>query len=190
VECPDNSEPVWVESTGAGIEFGTSVRSYNRRSNRNFSFFLTGSLPKHHAEAGRVNLYKGYFYSASFPALLKELSTTLASRKKRKKVVSAGSRGTTLSNGPKVSQRPRSMNSGNRKAKELANSGGSTELAHRRSASDTGSAPLPASSVTCEQAGLGSRQFGPPEDGMTGILTWRTDGPTKEREVDCRRINS
>ena len=143
MECPDNSEPVWVESTGAGIEFGTSVRSYNRRSNRNFSFFLTGSLPKHHAEAGRVNLYKGYFYSASFPALLKELSTTLASRKKRKKVVSAGSRSTTLSGGPKATQRPPTSNAGKRKANGLVDPGDSTEPANSRPALALGPRPCP-----------------------------------------------
>ena len=47
--------------------FETSIRSYNMRSNRNFSFFLTGFLPKHHAQAGRVSLYKSSLYYAAFP---------------------------------------------------------------------------------------------------------------------------
>jgi len=55
------------------------------------------------------------------PALLKELRTALASsKKKRKTVVAAGSRGTTLSGGPKASQRPTSLKAGKRKANELA----------------------------------------------------------------------
>jgi len=57
------------------------------------------------------------------PALLKELRTALASSKKRKRVVSAGSCGTTLSGGPKASQHPSIMNAGKRKANEQANSG-------------------------------------------------------------------
>jgi len=47
--------------------FETSIRSYNRRSNRNFSFFITGFLPKLHAQAGWVSLYKDSFYYAAFP---------------------------------------------------------------------------------------------------------------------------
>jgi hypothetical protein len=55
-------------------------------------------------------------------ALLKKLRTTLASsKKKRKTVVSAGSRGTMLGGRPKASQRPPSLNAGKRKANELVN---------------------------------------------------------------------
>ena len=81
-------------------------------------------------------------------------------------MVAAGSRGTTLSRRPKASQRPPSLNAGKRKANELVNSGGSTEPANRRPAPGAGSAPLPAfTSVTGEQAALGSRQLGSPRVG-------------------------
>jgi len=66
----------------------TSIRSYNRRSNRTFSFFLTGFLLKHHAQAVRVSVYKGSFYYAAFLALLKELRTALALTKGRGKQLS------------------------------------------------------------------------------------------------------
>ena len=73
-------------------------------------------------------------------------------------MVSAGSSGTTLSGGPKASQRPPSLNAGKRKANEPVNSGGSTEPAHKCPALGAGYAPLPAfTSVTDEQAALGSR---------------------------------
>jgi hypothetical protein len=101
------------------------------------------------------------------PALLKELRTAVASsKKKRKVVVSAGSRGTTLSGAPKAFQHPPSLNAGKRKAKELLSSGGSTETANRCPAPNAGCAPLPAF-VTGEQATLGSRQLGSPEGGVT-----------------------
>jgi len=102
------------------------------------------------------------------PALLKELRTALASSKrKRKTVVSAGSRGTTLSAAPKASDHPSILNAGKRKANELVNWGRSTEPANRRPAPGAGCAPLPAFiSVTGEQAVLGSRQLGQPEGRM------------------------
>jgi len=56
-------------------------------------------------------------------ALLKELRTALSTRRKRKTVVSAGSRGTTLSGGPKASQRPPTLNAGKRKSNEPVNLG-------------------------------------------------------------------
>ena len=92
------------------------------------------------------------------PALLKELKTALAtSKKKRKTVVTAGSRGTTLSGAPKASQHP-SLSAGKRKANELVSSSGSTQPANRRPAPGAGCTPLPAfTSVTGEQAALGSR---------------------------------
>ena len=59
------------------------------------------------------------------PALLKEIRTALAlSKKKRKTVVSAGNRGTTLSGAPQASQHPPSLKAGKRKANELVSSGG------------------------------------------------------------------
>jgi hypothetical protein len=97
------------------------------------------------------------------PAILKELRTALATSKKRKTVVSAGNHGTTLGGGTKSSLRPPSLNASKRKTNEHANLGGSTEPANRRPAPGTGSVPLPAStSVTGEQAVLGSRQLAPP----------------------------
>jgi len=83
-------------------------------------------------------------------------------------VVSAGSSGTTLSGGPKASQRPPNLNAGKRKANELVNSNGSTEPANRRPESGAGSAPLPAfTSVTAEKAAVGSRQLGPAKGELT-----------------------
>jgi len=92
------------------------------------------------------------------PALLKELRTDLASsKKKRKTVVSAGSRGTTLSGAPKASQHP-SLSAGKRKTNELVSSCGSTQTANRRPVPGAECAPLPAfTSVTGEQAALGSQ---------------------------------
>jgi hypothetical protein len=61
------------------------------------------------------------------PELLKKLRTALASsKKKRKKLVSAASRGTTLSGAPKASQHPPCLSAGKRKVNELVSSGGST----------------------------------------------------------------
>jgi hypothetical protein len=87
------------------------------------------------------------------PVLLKDLRTALASsKKKRKTVVSAGSRGTTLSGAPKASQHPSSLSAGKRKANELVSSGDSTQPANWRPAPGAGCAPLPAfTSVTSEQ---------------------------------------
>jgi len=60
------------------------------------------------------------------------------------------------------------LNAGKREANGLVDSGDSTEPANRRPAPGAGSAPLPAfTSVTGEQAALGSRQLGPPEGGVT-----------------------
>jgi len=79
------------------------------------------------------------------PTLLKELRTALASSKKKKKtVVSAGSRGTTLSGAPIDSQHTSSLIAGKRKANELVSSGGSTQLSNRRPGPGVGCAPLPA----------------------------------------------
>jgi len=86
--------------------------------------------------------------------------------------VSAGSHGTTLSGAPKASQHPPSLKAGKRKANELVSSGGSSQPANRRQGPGVGCAPLPAFiSVTGEQAALGSRQIGPPEDGVTYAAT-------------------
>jgi len=83
-------------------------------------------------------------------------------------VVSARSRGTTLRGTLKGSQHPSSLSAGKRKANELVSSSGSTQPANRRPAPGAGCAPLPAfTSVTGEQAALGSRQPGPPEGGVT-----------------------
>jgi hypothetical protein len=102
------------------------------------------------------------------PAILKELRTALATSKKKRKTVVSGSHGTTLGGGPKSFLRPPSLNASKRKANEHANSGGSTEPANRRPAPGAGPVPLPAfTSVTGEQAALGSRQLGPPVGGVT-----------------------
>ena len=83
-------------------------------------------------------------------------------------MVSAGSRGTTLSGAPKASQHPPSLNAGKPKANELLSSGGSTQPTNRCPAPGAGCAPLPTfTSLTGEQAALGSRQLGPPEGGVT-----------------------
>jgi hypothetical protein len=78
--------------------------------------------------------------------------------------VSAGSRSTARGGGPKAI----SQLAGKRKANELISSGDSMEPAKRRPANDTGSTLLPAfSSVTGEQAAIGSRQLGLSEGGVT-----------------------
>ena len=144
----------------------TSIRSYNRRSNRTFSFFLTGFLLKHHAQAVRVSVYKGSFYYAAFLGTSKGAEdSSRFDQRKRKTVEYAGSRGTTLSGASKASQHPSSPSAGKRKANELVSSGGSTQPANRRPAPVAGCAPLPSfTSVTGEQAALGSRQHGPPRE--------------------------
>ena len=103
------------------------------------------------------------------PALLKELSLALSSRKKKKKtVMSAGSHSTAPGGGPKASQRPSSQHAAKSKANVLASSGDSIEPANRCPAPGAGSVPLPAiSSFTSELAAVGSRQLGPPEGGVT-----------------------
>jgi hypothetical protein len=90
-----------------------------------------------------------------------------ASRRKKKPAVLTGSRGTT-SDGARASQRSSGQLAGKRKANELASSGDSSEPANRRPEPGAGSAPLPANStVTGEQAAVGSRQLVSPEGGMT-----------------------
>jgi len=93
------------------------------------------------------------------PALLRELRRALASsKKKRKKVVSVGNLGTTLSGAPKASQHPPCLNAGKLKANDLVSSGGSTQPADRRPAPSAGCAPLPEfTSVADKQFALGSR---------------------------------
>jgi len=76
-------------------------------------------------------------------ALLKELRTALSTRRKRKTVVSAGSRSTTLSGGPKATQRPPTSNAGKRKANGLVDPGDSTEPANSRPALALGPRPCP-----------------------------------------------
>jgi hypothetical protein len=90
-------------------------------------------------------------------------------------VVSAGSRSTAYGGGPKAS----SQLAGKCKANELITSGDSMEPANRRPAPDTGSAPLPVfSSVTGEQAAIGSRQLGPSKGGETyAAVFWPEPSP-------------
>ena len=77
---------------------------------------------------------------------LKEMRMALVSRKK-KTLVSAGSRSTALGVGSKASQCPSSQHAGKRKANVLASSDDSIKPANRRPGA--GSAPLSAiSSVT------------------------------------------
>jgi hypothetical protein len=98
--------------------------------------------------------------------ILRELMMAMSRRKKP--VVLAGTRGTTSGGGARASQRPSSQLAGKRKANELARSGDSSEPANRRPAPGAGSAPLPATStVTGEQAAVGSRQLVTPEGGAT-----------------------
>jgi hypothetical protein len=86
-------------------------------------------------------------------ALLKDLRTALSTRRKKKTVVSTGSHGTTLSGGPKASQRSPALNRDKHKANWLVNPGDSTEPAKRCPAPGAGSAPPPAlTSVPGEQA--------------------------------------
>jgi len=111
---------------------------------------------------------EGYFHVAALRAPLKELRTVLSTRKKRKRVVSVGSRGNTLSGGPKASQHPDNLIARKCKANEVVISSNSTEPANRRPAPGAGSAPMPAfASATDEQIALGSRQLGPPDVGVT-----------------------
>ena len=92
----------------------------------------------------------------------------LSSCRKKKTVVSAGSRSTTLGVGLKAFLQPSSQHAGKRKANELVGSGDSPEPASRRPAPGPGSAPLPAiPSFMGEQASVGSRQLGPSEGGVT-----------------------
>ena len=99
------------------------------------------------------------------PALLKELRLAM-SRWKNKPAVPAGSRSTCA----RAAQRPSSQPAGKRKANELVSSGDSMEPANRFPAPGAESAPLPAnSSVTGEQAAVGSLQPGPSGDGRR---TW------------------
>jgi hypothetical protein len=76
-------------------------------------------LPRRHAEAGRVGLYHGYFYFTGIAAVLRELRSALAARKKKKTAVAGGSRSTACGVGPKAS----SQLAGKRKANELLSSG-------------------------------------------------------------------
>jgi len=86
-------------------------------------------------------------------ALLKELRTVPASsKKKRKTVVSAGSRGTKLSGAPKASQHSSGLSAGKSEANELVSWGGSTQPANRRPTPGAGCAPRPAfSAVTANK---------------------------------------
>jgi len=96
------------------------------------------------------------------PALLKELKLAMARRKKP--AVPAGKHSTTYGSGARASQQL----AGKSKANELACSGELMEPANRRPAPGAGSAPLPAnSSVTSEQAAVGSQQPGPSGGGVT-----------------------
>jgi hypothetical protein len=100
------------------------------------------------------------------PAVLKELRMAL-SRRKKKPLVSAGSRSTVSGGGARVPQRSLSQFAGKRNANEVASSGDSSEPANRRPAPGAGSAPLPATSeVAGEQAATCSRQLVPPERGV------------------------
>ena len=90
------------------------------------------------------------------PALLKELRLAMSCRKKNQ-AVPVGSRSTC----GRAARRPPSQLASKRKANELVSSGDSMEPANRRPASGSESAPLPVnSSVTSEQAAVGSRQPG------------------------------
>jgi hypothetical protein len=145
--------------------FETSIRSHNKRSNRNFLSFLQVpclSIMLRQVELAFINALSTM---QPPPALLKELRTALASsNKKRKSVVSAGSRRTTLIGAPKASQHLSSLSAGNNKANELVSSSGSTQTANRRPAPGAECALVTAfTSVTGEQAALGSRQLGPPK---------------------------
>ena len=77
--------------------------------------------------------------------LLKELRMALSRRKKRP-VVPAGSRGTMPGGGAGASHQPSRQLMDKRKANELASLGDSSEPTNRSSAPGTGSAHLPATS--------------------------------------------
>ena len=102
-------------------------------------------LLKHHAEAGRVSLYEGYFYFTGF---------------------ASPSQGVEAKNGMEEEEvssacwkmqhhiRKRDQSFPATRGHDLASSGNSMEPANRRPAPGTGSVPLPATSaVTGEQAG-------------------------------------
>jgi hypothetical protein len=150
--------------------FETSIRSHNKRSNRNFLSLLQVPCLSIMLRQEELAFIKAPSTMQPSPALLKEIWTALASsKKKRKTAVSAGSRGTTLSGAPKAFQHPPSLSAGKRKANELVSSDGSTQTAkRRRPRAGAACAPLPVfTSVTSEQANLGSWQLAPPEDGVT-----------------------
>ena len=113
------------------------------------------------------------------PALLKELRTAFASsKKKRKTVVSAGSRGTMLSGTPKASQHPSNLSAGKREANDLVSSGGSTQHANRRPVPGAGCAPLPA--FTCHGRKSCLRQpatRATPRAGLRKRLHWTGPSP-------------
>jgi len=119
--------------------------------------------------------------------LLKKLRLAMA-RRKKKPAVLAERRSTTSGNGAIASQQL----AGKRKANELACPGDSMEAANRRPAPGAGSAPLPVnSSVTGEQASVGSRQIGPSGGGATyaAVLAGRVassqpSGPLKPTAMD------
>jgi hypothetical protein len=76
--------------------------------------------------------------------------------------------GNEVAGGARAPQRSSGQLAGKRKANEIASSGGSSEPTNRRPAPGAGSAPLPANStVTGEQAAVGSRQLLSPEGGVT-----------------------
>jgi len=85
-------------------------------------------------------------------------------------VVPTGSRSTTSGSGARAPQHPSSQLTGKHKANELARLGDSSEPANRHPAPRAGSAPLPTTStITGEQATVGSRQLGPPQGGVTYV---------------------
>ena len=102
------------------------------------------------------------------PALLKELRMALSSRKKTE--VSAGGNSTAAGSGPKASQSQSGKHAGKCKVNELASSGHPIKQANRRLAPGDRSAPLPEYFISHgELAAVGSRQLGPPEEGVTYV---------------------
>jgi hypothetical protein len=108
------------------------------------------------------------------PALLKELSDALTSRRKKKPAVSAASSSTIHGGGFKPSQRPSRQHASKRKANELTSSGDTFYSANRRPARGARSEPRAATiaSVTEEEAAVRKRQSWISRQGRRTKLYW------------------
>ena len=141
-------------------------------------------LPKHHAKAGRISLFKAIPTMQLSPAIRKEMRKVI-SRQTKKPVVLAGNRSTTTGCGATDPKRSSAQLTGKRKANELASSGGSLEPVNRRPAPRDGSVPLSerASTVTGKHAASCSRQLVSPERGDVRVCPGRVRRPASAKCV-------